>query len=240
MKKMSKRRANGAGTIRHRADGRWEGKIFLGYRSDGKPHRKSILARTQADCQQRMTEALHDLRLGRPQVDERQTVKQFLTNWLEQTHKPNVGPRTYLKSEQVVRLHVLPELGHVRLSKLTPLQVQTLLNRKLKSGLAPRTVHHIHGILHNALNQGVRWGEVTRNVASLVPAPRVQSEPVQPFTPEEAKIFLGAVAGERLEALFVLAIATGLRQGELLGLALERCPTGGGEVERPPFPAKTR
>jgi len=93
-----------------------------------------------------------------------------------------------------------------------------ILARKLESGLSPRGVQIIHAVLRTALNQAVRWGDLHRNVASLVKPPRVPRGQVDPFTPEEAKAFLTAISGHRLEALFILGIATGMRQGEIMGL----------------------
>ncbi len=94
-----------------------------------------------------------------------------------------------------------------------------MINPKLASGLSPRRVQYIHAVLRRALGQAEKWGKVARNVAKLVDAPRVDQVEIQPFTPEEARAFLQAIKGERLEALYTLAIATGLRQAELLGLA---------------------
>ena len=102
---------------------------------------------------------------------------------------------------------------------MTPQSVQTLINRKLASGLSPRRVQYIHAVLRRALGQAEKWELVTRNVAKLVNAPRVEQPEIDPFTPYEAREFVQAIQGERLEALYLLAIATGLRQGELLGLS---------------------
>jgi integrase len=148
-------------------------------------------------------------------------VAHYLKRWLEDAMKPNVRPSTYWRSEQAVRLHLIPEIGQVRLAKLTPHDVQGMLNRKQASGLSGRGVQCIHAVLRAALNQAVRWGELQRNVAKLVKTPRATHRLVDPFTPEEARRFLGAIEGDRLEALYVLAIASGLRQGEILGLRWE-------------------
>jgi integrase len=105
------------------------------------------------------------------------------------------------------------------LAKLTPQDVQKLINRKLAAGLSPRRVQYIHAVLRIALGEAERFGSVARNVAKLVKAPKVDQPEIDPFTPEEARAFIQAIQGERLEALYTLAIATGLRQGELLGLS---------------------
>lgn len=163
-------------------------------------------------------DALRDLQQGIQPVDQRQTVKQYLTRWLQETVKPNVRPSTYARSEQAVRLHLIPTLGRIRLAQLAPADVQALMREKLAHGLSNRSVQICHAVLRAALNDALRMGEVQRNVATLARPPRTVQRQVQPFSPDEARTFLRAVEGDRLEALFVLAVASGLRQGELLGL----------------------
>jgi integrase len=118
----------------------------------------------------------------------------------------------------IVRVHLSPALGRHRLADLTPAQVQAFLNSKLASGLSPRTVSHLRAVLRRALNQALRWGLVQRNVAVLVQPPRVPHTEITPLSVEQAKQLLMHIRGDRLEALYVLAMACGLRQGELLGL----------------------
>jgi integrase len=211
------KRANGEGSIRQRGD-RWEARVTVGYGPDGRQSRKTLYGDTRAEVQHQMTKALRELHQGVPLVDERQTVKQFLTRWLEENVKPNVRPSTYRRSEQAVRLHLIPKLGRIRLANLSPQDVQTLLRDKLAEGLSGRSVQIIHAVLRAALNDGLRLGDVQRNVASLVRPPRSTPKTIRPFSPEEARQFLKAIDGDRLEALFVLALSSGLRQAELLGL----------------------
>jgi integrase len=115
-------------------------------------------------------------------------------------------------------LHVCPALGRTKLKYLAPAQVQALYRRKLDEGLAPKSVKYIHTTLHRALKQAVRWGLVPRNVAAAVDPPRARPPEVAPLSPAEARTLLEAARGDRLEALYVLAVTTGMRQGELLGL----------------------
>ncbi|MBF6613953.1 MAG: site-specific integrase, partial [Chloroflexi bacterium] len=150
-----------------------------------------------------------------------QTLGQFLATWLEDSVRPTVRPKTYDSYAQVVRLYIEPELGRVQLGKLTPQQIQHLLNKLLKMGLAPRTVRYCHAILKIALGRAYKWSLVPRNVAQLVDAPRSRRYEMRSLTPEEARVFLNTVRGDRLEALYSVAIALGLRQGEALGLRWE-------------------
>jgi len=147
-----------------------------------------------------------------------QTVGQFLQGWLTDSVRFTVRPRTYRSYEELVRLHMEPQVGNIPLAKLSPQDVQKLINRKLEQGLSPRRVQYIHAVLRRALGQAEKWGILARNVARLVDAPRVNQPEINPFTPDEARDFIRAIQGDRLEALFHLALASGLRQGELLGL----------------------
>ena len=217
---MSKR-ANGEGGVRKRRDGRWEATLTVGYNADGGQNRKYFYGKTRAEALAKLNKALRALEEGTPLADDSLMSGKFLTQWLEESVKPNVRPSTYARSEQVVRLHLKPVIGRVKLTKLSPQDVQSLLTAKLASGLSPRSVQIIHATLRCALNQALRWGIVNRNVAQLVRPPRGSSKRVEPLTPQEVRVFLGACRGDRLEALFVVAVASGLRKAELLGLRWE-------------------
>jgi integrase len=117
-----------------------------------------------------------------------------------------------------VRRHIIPAIGKVPIAKLTPLQVQKVLNDLEASGLSPRTAQYVHATLRVALKQALKWGLVARNVATLVDGPQVPRKEIQPLTQENAQQLLRAVRGHRLEALYSVAMALGLRRGEALGL----------------------
>jgi integrase len=119
-------------------------------------------------------------------------------------------------------VHIAPALGHLKLKSLSPIHLRGLYRERLDSGLAPRTVQYIHTTLHKALKQAVNdGGLIPRNVAEAVKPPRPAKKEIQPLNAEQAHTFLEAARGDRFEALYVLAITTGLREGELLGLKWE-------------------
>lgn len=207
------RRANGEGTVYERRDGRWEGAYTL---PNGK--RRRLYARTRQEASRRLTAALRDQQLGLAPTDNKLTVERFLARWLQEVARPGLRPMTFDHYESMIRLHLLPELGRVRLARLTPADVQALLNRKSAAGLAPKTVAYIRGVLRTALGRAMKWGLVTRNVAALVDPPRRVHHEMRTFSPEELGQLLSAIESDRLHALYVVAMATGLRQGELLGL----------------------
>ena len=115
-------------------------------------------------------------------------------------------------------VHVIPQLGGVRLTRLSVQQVNTLLAERLMAGSAPRTVRHIRAVLRKALNDAIRSDLLWRNVAALAAAPHVPSRPLAPMTPDEALAILAATASTRVGAIVATALCTGLRQGEVLGL----------------------
>ncbi len=128
---------------------------------------------------------------------------------------------TFENYEQLVRVHIVPRLGHIKLKILSSAHLQGFYRERLDFGLSPRTVQYLHALLHKALKQALRWELVPRNVATAVDPPRVRREEIQPLSPIQAQAFLHAAREDRLEALYVLAIHCGLRQGELLGLRWE-------------------
>jgi integrase len=214
---MAKRRGRGDGAVYQRTDGRWEGRVDLGW-EDGRRRRKSVYGETQQEVQVKIRTLLADRDKGLPPADDRLTVGAFLDHWLEHTAKPKLRYSSHRGYEQIIRLHLKPKLGKKRLSRLTADHVEEFMNAKIEEGLSPRTVQYCHAVLRHALNTAVRRNLVHRNVAALVSAPTVRREPITPYSIEEAQAFLQGVKGHPLEALFTLTLALGLRQGEVLGL----------------------
>ena len=151
---------------------------------------------------------------------EKQTVERFLAHWLD-IRRHNTKPQTWLRYEIAIRVHLLPALGRIKLSRLTAQQVEQLLAAKLDSDLSPTSVVLIHTVLRTALNHALRQGLVARNVATLVRAPRPAKTEMQVLSAEQVQALFQAAKGDRLEALYVLAVATGMRSSELLGLQWE-------------------
>lgn len=146
------------------------------------------------------------------------TMQEFLRSWLSTSVKPRVRPLTYAGYRVNVEKHLVPTLGKIRLDQLTPRHVQEMMNNRLAAGFSTKTVAYVHQVLRTALGVAVRWDMVSRNVARLVDRPRIQRKEINPLSPDDARKFLAAVRGHRLEALFSVALALGLRQGEALGL----------------------
>ena len=245
--RMMGRRGNGEGSIYRRKDGRWEAK----YTAEG-AKRRVLYGKTRKEVADKLAKALADRASGYTFDTENMTVGEYLDRWLNDSDKGSVRTSTYERHEQIVRLHLKPAFGRVKLSKLTPAQVQGLYRDKLDSELSPATVQKIHTVLHKALDQALKWNMIARNAADAVKAPRPAPEEMHPLSPEEARRLIEAVRGDKLEALYVLAVHTGMRQGELLALRWEdvdlnervirirRTLARSGGVEEPPRAAARR
>jgi len=179
------------------------------------------MGHSRAEVKEKMGALLRAHEERRPIPDQRAKVGPFLRRWLDEVARPTLRASTYDSYDDILKGHLIPGLGHVALAKLTPADIQTLLNRKLASGLSPRRVQYIHAVLRRALVTAERWGMVTRNVAKLVDPPRVPKHEITPLTPEQAKRLIETSAGDRHRALWITALGTGLRQGEVLGLRWE-------------------
>ena len=208
----TRRRGNGEGTISQRSDGRWQARVTL---PDGA--RKTVYARTRTEASRELTAIRRSLDIGMPvRRDERMPLSAYLADWMARL-RPTVKPLTWQRYQELLR--GVPEtMGRTALAKLTPSQVDRLYADRLAAGLSPTTVHQLHSVLHHALGDGVRKGMIARNVCDLVDAPRPNRAQVQALTAEQALRFLAAAAHDRLDALYVLALTTGMRQGELLAL----------------------
>jgi integrase len=197
-----------------------EGKV-IGYRGayfgpDGK--RRYVSGKTKEDARNKKRQAMADADRGLVFDAGSITVEEYTARWLADSVRDTVRSTTYERYEQITRKHIVPEIGRVKLKALTPAHVRGLYRKKLEAGLSPRTVQYIHVTLHKALKQAVRDGLVPRNSTEAVKPPQVRREEIHPLTPEQVKTLFEAAKGDRLDALYVLAVTTGLRQGELLGL----------------------
>src|SRR5215208_8011183 len=210
------RRGNGEGSIYRRKDGRWVGQ-YLVYTPEG-PKYRYLYGKTRQVVAEKLTKAMAQRDSGLAFETGKLTVAEYMNKWLTESARYRLRPKTYKDYSGLTRLHIVPALGHIRLKKLTPLHVQSFYGSKLESGSSKRTVEYIHTVLHAALKQAVRWELVARNVTDSVDPPRPEKEERPTFDLERARLFLEAARGDRFEALYLLAIQTGMRRGELLGL----------------------
>ncbi len=206
------RRGAGDGSVFRRTDGRW-----CAYLSLPEGGRRYLYGRTRADVQRKLAGAHRTRDEGLPFSPERQTVGDFLAEWLE-GQRQRLRPNTWKRYEEYVRIHTIPGVGRVKLAALTPQHLDRLYAQRMAAGLSPTTVHHVHAVLHKALEQAVRWNLVPRNVADLVDSPRAGRQEMSALTPEQTRTLLDGAADGPLEAILTLAVTTGMRKGELLAL----------------------
>jgi integrase len=203
-------RANGEGSIYPKGDGFEVALIVHG-------RRRTARAKTITEARAKLRELQRRQEQEQASYDERITVKQFLEYWLSVT-ATTVRPRTHKRYAEYVRVHAVPELGHIRLSQLRPVHLQDLYATRLKAGASASTVQHLHATLHRALTMAERWEYVPRNVASRVTPPRVPKFKIRPLTVAEVQHLLAAASGTRFEAAVVLGVVTGMRLGEIFAL----------------------
>ncbi len=211
------RRGNSEGSIyQRRSDGKWCGAISL-----PGAKRKVFYAKTRREVVTQLREAQRRAEYGTLESGRDQTLGNYLKDWLENCVRTTLKPRSWESYEERVRLHVLPDLGHVRLRKLTPQHLQRLYAQKLADGLASTTVNHVHFVISSALTQAMRWELVPRNVASLVDPPRRLPADPRPLSSDTLAKLLDALEGHRHENMWTLMLGAGLRFGEAAGLTWE-------------------
>jgi integrase len=204
----------GTGSV-YRERGRWIAQLTIG------PRGQTLKLRRTRPTRQDALVALAELRdRRRPLAVERLTVGAYLERWVADVR--NLRPATLHAYANAVSYHLTPALGSIRLGDLSPLHVESMLTT-VGERLGPKSLRNIHAVLRRALAMAVRAGLLTRNVASreFVDAPRVPVAEPRALSFDEVRRLLAVAKGDRLEALFTLAVGTGLRQGELLGLAWE-------------------
>lgn len=201
-----------SGNITERPNGRFRAQVMLA----GKRICSTHDTRTEANDWIRKT--VTDWQKGELNPNAaRYTLARYLNQWLA-TAQPSLRPHTHALYSDMVRLHITPTLGKHRLDRLRADAIQRLLSDKLREGLSPRTVQIIHSVLYRALKAAHKWRLIPHNPSETVTPPRQQRKEIRTWTEEQARCFLAGIQDDRLHPLYHLALATGLRMGELLAL----------------------
>ena len=230
---MSKRRASGEGSIRKRSDGRWEGRYVAGHTEEGKPIRKSVLGKTQAEVKEKLKAALEEAgRVDVARADE-YTVGAWAMNWYNLYAKPNIRESTQRSYEGFLNLRVIPVLGNIPLKKLKARDIQKLYNdtrdhgritkgKTVKNpGLSASYVQRLHALLHNCLERAVKERLILRNPCDDCIPPKIQKHEMQILPQEDIRAYLREAERRGVLAMFFLELCTGLRKGELAALRWE-------------------
>ena len=218
MARKNSRAASGSGSIRQRKDGTWEGRFT--YKDEfGCTRRRSVYASTQKACRKKLTVAIKAVDEGSYKPPAHMTVGEWLDTWLD-TYCQDLKPRAYESYQSLVNSRIKPVLGDVKMAYLTNINVQRFINSLSRGDrpLSPKSVRNVHGVLHKALEQSIVAGIRTDNPADRIKLPKAKKADLHPLMDEDVARFIDAIKGDRFEYVFLLALFSGMRQSELLGL----------------------
>jgi integrase len=202
---------------RKSSDGRWVATLPF-TRADGTPDRFTEYHRSKPEAEEAYRRMIAKRDAGLQLGTDRQTVEEFMEAWLSTSVKPNVREITYREYKSVVKTHIVPELGKRTLGSLTRQGLQLWVNGLSEKGLAPSTVGKVHIRLHAALEEAVHWDILSRNPADGLRLPRMRKTEAVVLDADQARALLKEIHGHRWEALFAVALAIGLRRGEICGM----------------------
>ncbi|GCE06155.1 tyrosine-type recombinase/integrase [Dictyobacter aurantiacus] len=214
MARQRKKSVRGGGSVFQRKDGRWEAKLKL--EETGKY--KSFYASSEKEAYRLLEEARLQQKMGTLATGPQQTLKDFLEYWLEDVEKPRIRISTYINNRVVVYKHLIPGLGHIKLHKLTALQLQSFYAQRLKSGMSASRAVRLNAVLHKALDHAKRLKLVGTNVSEDVELPRPAKYEGEVLDADQARILLQVAAERELDTLLALAVVTAMRLGEILVL----------------------
>ena len=226
---MAKRRKQGEGTLRLRKDGRWEGRIVIGYDDKGLPITKNVTAKTKTECTEKL-EALKE-KYGKPteKINSEMPFGEWIDFWYQTYCKHTIRITTQVEYETRIYKHIIPEIGKIPLNKLTQSDIQQFYaktntsGRKINveaygAGLSDRVIRAIHANCRSALEKAVQEGLIKTNPAIGCKLPPKKSREMKVLTPNEIVRFLNRAKEEGYYELFLLELGTGMRRGEILAL----------------------
>lgn len=227
---MARKRKNGQGTVRLRSDGRWEGRHIVGYDENGKAKQKSVLAKTKAECVEKLKRLREEYTEVAPfKVKPDMRFGDWMNYWYENHCKPSIRPTTQKGYEEWIYVHAILGLGHIPLNKLTQADCQKFLNEMKANGrkthrdtkgpeMAERSVRSCYHVIRMALDRAVKDGLIKKNPVLGVKLPPPEPKEMKVLSKEEIQRFLIQAKAEGMYELFLLELTTGLRRGEILAL----------------------
>ena len=235
---MAKRRPSGDGMVRKREDGRWEGRIVVGYKDNGDSIFRYVSAKTQKALLEKLHKSIDEYDGAELTEDSRMTLGEWLDIWLRECAEPSVRPSTYKGYLGYAERNIKPYLGSKQISKVTAADVQTLYRKLQREGgvgggaLSPATVRRIHGVLHQALNVAVDRHLIVKNPTDDVTLPKKVTAAKTILNDKQLERFMEAIkADEHWHDLFYTELTTGLRRGELCGLRWEDFDAASGSLK---------
>lgn len=227
---MARKRKNGQGTVRLRSDGRWEGRHIVGYDENGKAKQKSVLAKTKAECVEKLKKLQEEYTEVAPlKVKPDMRFGDWMNYWYENHCKPSIRPTTQKGYEEWIYVHAIPSLGHIPLNKLTQADCQKSLNEMKANGrktyrdtkgpeMAERSVRSCYHVMRMALDRAIKDGLIKKNPILGVKLPPPEQKEMKVLSKEEIQRFLIQAKAQGMYELFLLELTTGLRRGEILAL----------------------
>ena len=240
---MAKQRKHGSGTVRLRSDGRWEGRVVIGYDGSGLPKTKNVLAKTKAECEKKLKSLIAAQKGSEPQPSRQiMTVAQWLDFWYQTYKKPNLRPNTQMSYERRIYQHIIPNLGPIPLNKLTTGDIQQfytglkqngrlLRQEQYGEGLSGQTVRGIHTTFHAALDKAVSEKIIPKNPSDFCRLPSAKAREMQVLSPEEIQRLLIQAKEDGYFELLLLELSTGLRRGEICALQWDDLNFNTGELQ---------
>ena len=204
------KRASGEGSVFKRGK-RWVAQVGSG------DNRETQYFDTQREANAWRHKTVEQRRQGLVFAGSKVLLSKFLDEWLV-VAKTSVRPNTYHQYSQIVHQHINPMLGEILLKDLRPDHVQSLYTKKLEDGVSPSTTRMIHAVIHRSLNDALKLGLIVRNVSDSVTRPKVPRKEMKTLDDYQVRLLIQAAESSQMEALFWVAVTTGLRQGEILGL----------------------
>ena len=212
-------RGNNEGSVYQRkSDGRWVGAITTGYGPNGSAVRKTITGSSKADVVRKLRAFLRIAEEESKVTNSSLTFLHLYERWVDSVLAYDVATSTRENYTGLCKKHVLPVFGHRKVKDITVSELDQFLAKKLSGGLSASTVHRLRALISQCIDQGIRWGEVERNVARLTRSPKLTRPEGRSLTLEQAKILMTQLESEHYGVVFMLMLATGIRRGEALGL----------------------
>lgn len=228
MPRSTKKSASGAGTIRKKTVTKggkpytyWEARFTVGFDPQtGKQLQRSISGKTQKEVAQKLREVTAELDKGSYQEPTKMTLGEWLEIWLKE-YSANLKPMTLQTYSEQVKNHIIPELGRIKLKDLKTHMIQRFYNSMAtgEKPLSAKTIKNVHGVLHKALHQAVSNNLIRDNPATACVLPKVQKPEIKPLEPQEIHRVLQEAEDDDYRNIITVALFTGMRQGELLGLS---------------------
>ena len=240
---MAKQRKHGTGTVRLRSDGRWEGRVVIGYDDSGLPKTKNVLAKTKTECEKKLKSLIAAQKGSEPQPSQQtMTAAQWLDFWYQTYKKPNLRPNTQMSYERRIYQHIIPNLGPIPLNKLTTGDIQQfytglkqngrlLRQEQYGEGLSDQTVRGIHTTFHAALDKAVSEKIIPKNPSNFCRLPSAKVREMQVLSPEEIQLLLIQSKEDGCFELLLLELSTGLRRGEICALQWDDLNFNTGELQ---------